>query len=118
MSADNSTSKGVAGENLARRYLKKKGYRILDVNFRSRAGEIDIVARDREYLVFVEVKRDISGRFSDPLYWIPDWKQSRIIRASQAYLVREGLVETPVRFDVVTIDRDDNLRHIRDAFRP
>lgn len=93
--------------------------KILDVNFHGKPGELDIVAREKNTLVFVEVKAATSTSFGDPLGWIPLWKQRRIIRVSQAYMVIKGLHNTSeVRYDVVSIDPDRNVCHVRDAFRP
>ena len=118
MCADSSREKGFEGEELARKYLKREGFKILDVNFNARMGEIDIVARDRDTIVFVEVKSATQTSFGDPLAWIPPWKQKRIIRASLVYVKAKGLVKSPMRYDVVTVEPDRKVLHVRDAFRP
>ena len=103
---------------MARSYLRSEGYRILDVNFHACSSEIDIIAEDDSMIVFVEVKsttKDTS--FGDPLGWIPVWKQHRIIRASLAYLKAKNMTETPMRFDVITVNKDRKVFHVRDAFR-
>lgn len=112
-----SREKGSIGEEIARNYLNDKGFTILETNFRVRSGEIDIIARERGEIVFVEVKFAGGGTFGDPLGWVPPWKQRNIIRASLAYLNRKGLAEAPMRFDVITIDHDRKVLHVRDAFR-
>jgi putative endonuclease len=116
--ADSSREKGIAGEELARKYLKREGLKILDVNFHAYMGEIDIIARDRDTIVFVEVKTAVHDSFGDPLEWIPPWKQKRIIRASLVYVKAKGLVESPMRYDVITVEPDRKVLHVRDAFRP
>ena len=119
MSAESTRDKGISGEKIARKYLKKQGMKILDMNFHAKPGELDIIARDNNTLVFVEVKAATNSTFGKPLEWIPLWKQRRIIRVSQAYMVMKGLHSTSeVRYDVVSVDPDRNVCHVRDAFRP
>ncbi len=113
-----SREKGAVGEEIARSYLAHEGYRILDVNFHARSSEIDIIAEDDSTIVFIEVKsttKDTS--FGDPIGWIPVWKQHRIIRASLAYLKAKNMTEVPMRFDVITVNKDRKVLHVRDAFR-
>lgn len=87
------------------------------MNFRVRIGEIDIIARDHETIVFVEVKAASGTRFGDAISWVPYWKQKRIVKVSQVYLSREGLYGSPARFDVVAVDPEKKVYHVRDAFR-
>ena len=110
--------KGLRSEEIARRYLTAKGYRILDVNFQTRMGEIDIIARHRDTVVFIEVKSSTGNGFGSPLDRVPPWKQRRIIRVSQAYLVKNRLQDAQSRYDVVAIDPDRRVYHVEDAFRP
>jgi len=112
-----SREKGARGEETARKYLQHQGYAILDANFHARSGEIDIIARDDATIVFIEVKSATKDSFGDPLGWIPLWKQRRIIRASLAYLKLKGMIEAPMRYDVITVDRSRKVFHVRDAFR-
>jgi putative endonuclease len=116
--ADSSRKKGAQGEELARGYLRSKGFTILDMNYHARMGEIDIIARDGDTLVFVEVKSATQGSFGDPLNWIPAWKQERIIKVSLVYLKAKGLMDSPLRYDVITVEPDRKVLHVRDAFRP
>lgn len=118
MCADSSREKGARGEEVARKYLVAEGIKILDVNFHARRGEIDIVARDGDTIVFVEVKAATNTSFGDPLTWIPSWKQERIIKASMVYLKAKGLTDSPLRFDVIAVEPDRKVFHVRDAFRP
>lgn len=106
------------GERKAREYLADMGYSILETNFHTRRGEIDIVARQGDEIVFVEVKSAGSPSFGDPLGWVPAWKQERIVRASVVYLSLKGLHGAPVRYDVITVDRMGSVNHVQDAFRP
>ena len=112
-----SVEKGRAGEDTAASYLKKNGLSIIQRNFRWYGNEIDIVARDKKYIVFIEVKASSSKNYDHPLMWIPEAKQKRIIKASEGYLVSHKITVSPVRFDVLAIDRAGNISHIKDAFR-
>jgi putative endonuclease len=111
-------AKGRSGEKKASIYLKKRGFKIIEHNFRWYGNEIDIVAKDKKSLVFVEVKSSMAQGFEHPLSWISDNKQKRIIKASNGYIVSHGLTESMVRFDVVAIEPDGKINHIIDAFRP
>jgi putative endonuclease len=112
-----SVEKGRAGEDRAASYLKKIGFSIIQRNFRWFGNEIDIVARDKDYIVFIEVKASSSKNYDHPLMWVPEAKQKKIIKASEGYLISHKITVSPVRFDVLAIDRAGNISHIRDAFR-
>ena len=113
-----SREKGALGEEIAKKYLRHEGFTILNANFHACSGEIDIIAKENEMIVFIEVKSTTKDTaFGDPLQWIPVWKQQRIIRASLAYLKTKGMIEALMRFDVITIDRNKKVFHVRDAFR-
>lgn len=99
-----SLSLGRRGEDLAVRALKKKDYRILARRERSRLGEIDIVARDGEVLVFVEVKTRRGPRFGTPVEAVDRKKQRKLTRLALAYSARRGWSESPIRFDVVGVE--------------
>ena len=111
---------GSSGEELAGRFLEKSGYRIVARNFRCRLGEIDIIARDGETLVFIEVKTRTGAAFGSPAAAVTMKKQRQIGRAAQWYLAENGLFETPARFDVIAIVRGKGGRHrvehLPDAF--
>ena len=117
MCASSSREKGSIGEDIARKYLRHEGYAILDANFKIRMGEIDIIAKEDETIIFVEVKSATRNTFGNPIDWIPVWKQQRIIRASMAYLQRKRMMEVPIRYDVITVDQNKKVFHVRDAFR-
>ena len=113
-----SREKGAIGEEIARQYLRHEGFTILTANFHACSGEIDIIAKEDKMIVFVEVKSTTKDTaFGDPLQWIPVWKQQRIIRASLAYLKTRGMIDALMRFDVITIDQNKKVFHVRDAFR-
>jgi putative endonuclease len=109
--------KGRAGEDIASAYLKKKGFSILERNFKWYGNEIDIIATDKKVLVFIEVKSSSSADFDHPLAWISPRKQERIIRASTGYMVSNNKMKAPVRFDVIAIRNNGEIDHIKDAFR-
>lgn len=103
-------------EALAAGYLEGQGLEILERNFRTRTGEIDLIARDGRYLVFVEVKYRRDGAKGDPAEAVDLRKQGRIRGAARYYLYSHGYGEdSPCRFDVVGI-MGDQVRWLRDAF--
>jgi len=104
MSDDPRQSLGKLGEDLACAELSRRGSAILARRYRSRFGEIDIVARDGETTVFVEVKARDGDRFGDGADAVTGWKQRRIAGMAVDYLARHRLHDRPCRFDVVAID--------------
>jgi len=98
---------GSDGERAAAEFLEARGYRILDRNYRTKLGELDLVADERGTLVFVEVKVRRNDRFGGPAAAITLAKQARIARMAQQYLVSRRLSGRPCRFDVVLIRGDD-----------
>ena len=100
----NKRAVGTAYEKLAGSYLTEQGYEILEYNFRCRTGEIDIVARDGAYLVFVEVKYRSSEQTGNPLEAVNVRKQHIISKVASYYCLTHGCGEgCPCRFDVVSI---------------
>ena len=97
---------GADGESLACAELEKLGYRIVERNYRIRAGEIDIVASDAGTIVFVEVKTKTDGSFGDPVDEVTPQKQRQIISMGEWYSTYCLQPDTPCRFDVVAIDFD------------
>jgi len=84
---DHRQQLGKSGETTAVQYLKKNGYRILEQNYRTDLGEIDIIAKDKDTLVFIEVKARTSYRFGDPKYAVTQKKQRKISMVALSYLV-------------------------------
>jgi putative endonuclease len=112
---------GKLGEDIAANHLQVNGYKILQRNFRTRFGEIDIVAQDGKYVVFVEVKTRRGLKFGYPREAVDQFKQSRIKNMSTLYLAKKKLLEALVRFDVVEIiiDESNNIKSlllIKNAF--
>lgn len=116
MSADPRQRLGRDGEARAEAFLRDKGLTILARRWRCRSGEIDLIAEEGAWLVFVEVKTRAGEGFGRPAEAIDARKQRRLARAALTYLQAEDALERPCRFDVVEVDEE--LRHIEDAFRP
>ena len=94
------------GEDLACGELHRRGYAVLARRYRTRHGEIDIVARQGETIVFVEVKARRGDAYGGGADAVTMWKQQRIARMAADYLARRALLDSPCRFDVVTVDFD------------
>jgi putative endonuclease len=94
---------GRQGEELAADYLSRLGYRILERNYRSRFGEIDMIAQEGDTLVFVEVKSRRTLSYGEPEQAVDKAKQRRLSLLSLGYLAEKGLVGRPARFDVVAV---------------
>jgi len=97
-----ATARGVAGEVLAARFLRDKGYRIMSSNYRSRFGEIDIIAQDGQYIVFVEVKARSENSFYMPREAVTEDKQEKILKTAALY-IRAYPSNLQPRFDVVEV---------------
>lgn len=111
---------GLLGEGLACRELERRGYLVLERRARSKHGEIDIVARDGETLVFVEVKTRRESRFGQAWEAVSWRKQQKLVYLAQSYAARKRWEHLPIRFDIVGVDVDSSgkrsLDVIRDAF--
>jgi putative endonuclease len=114
----NSTSRGREAETRAWHYLKSRGLRLLQRNYRSRRGEIDLVLQDKDSLVFVEVRYRRDSRFGSGAESVDHRKQSKLIACAQHYMLAyPGIARQPCRFDVVSIGSSvDSIEWIRDAF--
>jgi len=110
---------GAAGEDLACGHLQRLGMRVLERNFRCRVGEIDLVARDGDTVVFVEVKERGGASHGAAVEAVTPAKRLRVVRAARIYAAVQGLSEVPLRFDVVAIDwtaEGPRVRHETGAF--
>jgi putative endonuclease len=111
---------GRRGEDLAHRYLRSAGLRVMARNYRPNAGdsEVDIIARDGDTVVFVEVKSRTSSEFGSPERAIDAEKQKHIIRAARSYATRAGIAWNQVRFDTISITFSEPpaIVHQQDAF--
>ena len=112
-------TRGTAGEDAAVAHLSRIGYAILDRNFKSRSGEIDIVAREGKTTVFVEVKRREATGHGAAAEFVSPSKMRKVVSAARLYAARHGLTDSLIRFDVIAIDVIDGreqLRHHKGAF--
>jgi len=110
---------GRAGEDLARKYLESQGFEIVELNYHYGHGEIDIIARDEEYLVFCEVKARKNDEYGPPEYALTPRKQQQIRRIAAGYLYERDIHDQACRFDVVAIQfkgDEPEINHIKNAF--
>ena len=98
--------RGDIGEKLARQHLQRLGYKILETNLRSREGEIDIIAQDKEELVFVEVRTRASDEFGTPEESVTPAKKEKLISLALAYLQTHPHLPSLWRIDVVAVELD------------
>ena len=113
---------GARGEAIAAQYLQRKKYRIVATNYRCRFGEIDIIAKNRSYLLFVEVKLRKSSKFAAAAEFVDSYKQNRLRTTAELYLSENPTALQP-RFDVIEIYAPDGvntknpvINHMEDAF--
>lgn len=112
---------GEQGETLACAELERRGYIVIARRYRTRSGELDIVARQGEYLVFVEVKARQGGSFGDPEEAVTLQKQHKLAWMAADYLARHNLHDVACRFDVVGVHTHTDpptITVLEDAFRP
>lgn len=112
-------SLGTRGENIAAAYLESKGFSIIARNYRQKSGEIDIICKDGDTHVFVEVKTRKDHGFGHPTEAVTSRKQMQIYRTALMYLSSNDLFEEPVRFDVIGVLLDQSapdITHIINAF--
>lgn len=115
--ATTTATRGAAAEADAARLLEKRGLSVIDRNFRVRGGEIDLVCRDEDSIVFVEVRLRTRGDFGGAAASITTTKQRRLILAARHWLARHGrYADAPCRFDAVLSD-GQSMEWIKDAFR-
>lgn len=108
---------GNLGENLACKYLTEKGYDIIERNFLKPFGEIDIIAKNKDYLIFVEVKARKNTNFGYPRDFVNLNKIKKIQNVAQIYMLENNIVNIPIRFDVIEIIFETNkITHLENAF--
>ncbi|UCD82930.1 MAG: YraN family protein [Desulfobacterales bacterium] len=110
---------GEKGESLAAWYLRKNGYKIIEQNYRSHLGEIDIIAKEKKTIVFVEVKSRKSIRYGSPKWAVTPRKQRKISMVALHYLKSTRQTDLKARFDVVaiTVNRDEpRIEVVKNAF--
>ncbi len=110
---------GVIAERKSANYLRKKGYKIISSNYRTKMGEIDLIAVDKKYIVFVEVKMRNENSIALPREFVDNKKQQKIIATSQLYLAKYPTDLQP-RFDVIEVFSDKgkikSVKHLENAF--
>lgn len=110
---------GKEGERIAEQYLKGKGYKLVERNYRCAAGEVDLIVLDRRVIVFVEVKTRTGHGFGTPLEAVQPRKQRKMMLAAQFFLSQKKLHQRDARFDVVGISwpaREPVIEHVENAF--
>lgn len=114
---------GKKGERAAVKFLKKKGYKILEKNYRSPLGEIDIVAEQNKVLVFVEVKTRTGQEFGHPFTAVHPGKQKKILQVARSFLAKHKIQDREIRFDVIAVSgapdqpKSWDIELLQDAFR-
>ena len=113
---------GAFGENISENYLKNLGYRILDKNFRCKCGEIDLIAINKGYICFVEVKTRYGINYGTPAESVTSSKQKKIYKTAQVYILMKNIIDYNFRFDVIEVLLNSNnndflVNHIEDAFQ-
>lgn len=117
---DKRTEKRIKGdekERLAEEFLSTKGFELIERNFNCKSGEVDLIMKDGEYLVFIEVRYRENNDFGGALESITAGKQRKLRRAAEFYLLQQfGNTPPPCRFDVVGIEGENELEWIKNAF--
>ena len=113
---------GNYGEDISYDFLKKQGYYVLSRNFRTKYGEIDIICKKNDLIIFIEIKSRYNYNHGSPIEAITYSKQMQIIKLCKFYIYTNNLIKYNVRFDVIEVffNIDNNLHsinHITDAFR-
>jgi putative endonuclease len=115
----NTFQSGKDGEQQATDYLQNIGYSIIKRNFHfGKVGEIDLIAKDGDTIVFIEVKARNSDKFGSPLESITPSKQKKIVAVARGYLMVNNIVDTDLRFDVIAIDKSTDpptIEHLKNA---
>ncbi len=108
---------GIEGEQLAKDYLKKNGWKIRETNYRFRRSEIDLIASKKDLLIFVEVKTRSNTTYGLPEQFVDEKKADNIMKAADHY-IREHNWMSNIRFDIISIIKKERieLEHIEDAF--
>lgn len=106
------------GESLAIEYLTDKGYVILETNYRNRIGEVDIIAYDKDVLVFVEVKTRLGNNYGYAFESVDSRKQKKIANTSLMYLQKSRMSDVQVRYDVIEVYpmEEEKVNHFENAF--
>ena len=120
MSKKSSGKLGLEGEKAARKYLESLGYQLLEANWRFQKYEVDIIARDGDQMVFIEVKTRRTDEFGEPELFVTPAQQKRIVTAADHY-IQKGDITLHSRFDILSILPDSegfSIKHLKEAFYP
>lgn len=114
----NNIKKGLLGESEAVKYLISKGYEIMDRNYRTKIGEIDIIAMKSRILVFVEVKTRTNTNYGYPYEAVTRTKQGKIIKSSFVYIKHKSFNNYQLRYDIIEVylSKEPRINHIENAF--
>lgn len=115
----NKRLKGKLFEDLAVEYLVKKGYKVVERNFHCSFGEIDIIAKKDEVLCFIEVKARSSKNFGSSLESITVYKQKKIMKVAEFYMMKNKIYDKPLRFEAIGVDISNDpplIEHIENIF--
>ncbi len=110
---------GRQGEEIAAKYLESKGYEILARNYRMKRCEIDIIAKEKEICIFIEVKSRSSSDFGFPEDFLTPQQEGRIRGAATYYLAEQNMTPKDIRFDIISVlanGQDTEIEHFEDAF--
>lgn len=110
---------GKYGENIACKYLEKNGYNILCRNFNTNNSEIDIIAKDKDEIVFIEVKSRTSKQYGAPIESVNEFKKKHIISAAKYYIYKNSLENKNIRFDIIEVyinEKENLINHIKNVF--
>lgn len=112
---------GDQGENLACDYLVQLGWEILERNYFSGHSEVDIIAKDGEIFVFIEVKMRSNTKYGHPIEYVSENKVAHVFKAAEAWIREQKITNSPMRFDVIGIIKGKNeapkFTHLKDAYR-
>lgn len=111
-------SKGRYGESLAREYIINKGYKVLEVNYTTKLGEVDIIALDKNIIAFIEVKTRTNKNFGYAYEAVNFRKQKKIINTSNVYMKHKNIKDIQIRYDIIEVylERQIDINHIENAF--
>jgi putative endonuclease len=120
--AESRIALGQRGEDLAEQFLRRAGFKIVARHYSTPVGELDLIARDKDTVVFVEVKTRSDQRLADPHEAVGPTKQRRMTRAARWFLRQQRCEDRPCRFDIVSVVVPEGgratIEHFRDAFLP
>ena len=106
---------GKMGEEKAKEFLKNKKFKILHMNYKNSLGEIDLIAKQKQYTVFVEVKSRSSTAFGQASEAVGEHKKHKIKQVALLFLKQNNLLDSPIRFDVIEV-YESQINHIENAF--